>query len=455
MRLSRLLPTAAIAGVASAMIVVGSVSVPAAQAQTRLTVPGAGPLYYPNVITDLPLGRFYLLGTGREGGEPLSLVEGYNLLNPMIGENWFPGSQAQVVHYPASVGVLSGSLAAPGADAAVEMGRESLDQQIKDAAANGHPVVIAGLSEGTIVINRELAHLATDPNAPPAGSLSFVLFSSPELGLADTYLPAGTTVPLINYTVADLADSRYDVNVVFHQYEGWGNPPDRPWNLLAVVNSLFGTLYFHNSTAMAAPSDAVVVSSVTSDPKGTTTTYMIPSPTVPLLEPLQQLGVPTRIVDALNSRIKPIVDAGYSTLTPDGGPYFSHGQLLGLPARSGSPTDIPISLSAPKSARGAVDSPPARQAVARRRTVEHLSEAVKTRIADATGSAANNQDSHRFAKRGPRVALHFADRKRGSREELTAAESLPVGSTERVRKSPRRPAPETVRPGIPSSRRAT
>src|SRR6478752_38754 len=103
MRLCRLLPMAAIVGVASAMIV-GSPSVPGAQAETRLTVPGAGPLYYPKILTDLPLGRFYLLGTGQEGGEPLSLLEGYDVLNPKIGENWFPGSQAQVVHYPASIG---------------------------------------------------------------------------------------------------------------------------------------------------------------------------------------------------------------------------------------------------------------------------------------------------------------------------------------------------------------
>lgn len=420
MRLLRLVPMAAIAGVASAMVVVGSASVPGAQAETRLTVPGAGPLYYPKILTDLPLGRFYLLGTDQISGEPLSLVEGYDVLNPMIGENWFPGSQAQVVNYPASIGVLSGSLAAPGADAAVETGRESLDDQIKSAAATGDPVVTAGLSQGTIVINRELAHLATDPKAPPAGSLSFVLFSSPELGLADTYLPAGTTVPVIDYTAQDLADSQYDVSVVFHQYEAWANPPDRPWNLLAVVNSLFATLYFHSSTAMAVPSDVVVVSSVTSDLKGTTTTYMIPSPTVPLLEPLEQLGVPTRIVDALNSRIKPIIDAGYSSLTPDAGPYFSHGQLLGLPAPFGSPTDKPISTRAAKSAPSHSIALGADRTIPHRRvdtgglrTLEHVAKAVKARMADATGNTASNQDSHRFTRRGHKAALRSADGRRG------------------------------------------
>lgn len=283
-------------------------------------------LYYPNVITDLPVGRFYLLGTREADGRPLSILEGYDVLNHMIGENWFSrSSTAQVVNYSASIGLLSGSLSAPGTDDGAEMGRRSLDDQIKNAAEGGNPVVIAGLSEGTIVINRELAYLATDPEAPPADSLSFVLFSSPELGLANTYWPDGLTVPLINYTPQSVTDSQYDVSVVFSRYDAWADPPDRPWNLVAVVNSLFGTAYFHNTAAMAVPSDAVEVSSVTGELKGTTTTYMVPSPTVPMLKPLQQLGVPTQIVDTLNSRLKPIVDAGYSRLTPEAGPHFSHG----------------------------------------------------------------------------------------------------------------------------------
>jgi len=385
MRLLRLLPVAAIAGVISAMIVVGSDWAPQVQAQTRITVPGAGPLYYPNLIAQLPLGRLYLLGTGEEGGAPLSVLQGYDALNHMIGENWFPGSTAQVVNYPASIGLLSFGLAAPGTDAGVAMGRGSLDDQIKNAAAYGDPVAIAGLSEGTLVINRELEHLATDPNAPSADLLSFAMFAGPELGLAHTYLPVGTTVPLIDYTAHDLADSQYDVSVVFHQYDVWADPPDRPWNLLAVANSLVATLYFHNNTATVVPSDVAEVSSVTSDLGGTTTTYIIPSSTLPLLKPLQQLGVPTKIVDAMDSTLKPIVDAGYSRLTPNAGPYFSQGRLLGPPAPFGTPTDIPKSAQDSKKARAVVDSAPAGQGAPERSATPETTDV-------PTGSTANDGD---------------------------------------------------------------
>lgn len=330
----------AAAAVAVCAMIAGG-SIPPAQAEVRLTVPGAGPLYYPRLIADLPIGRTYLLGTDEENGYALTVLEGYALLNRMIGENWFPGSTPHVVDYPASIGLVSGSLAAPGVEEGVEMGRVSLDEQIKAGTANGDEVAIAALSEGTLVINRELASLAKDPHAPGAGLLSFVMFAGPELGLARVYLPEGATIPLINYTQHDLADSQYDVTVVFHQYEGWPDPPDRPWHLLSVANSLIATMYFHNSTALAAPSDAVEISTVTSDLGGTTTTKMIGSPTLPLLKPLQQIGVPKPIVNVLNAALKPIVDAGYSRLTPDAGPYFSHGRLRTSPPPMEEPTSTP------------------------------------------------------------------------------------------------------------------
>lgn len=301
-------------------------------ASARITVPGAGPLYHPSFLTQLPyLGQHYLQG-GIPGPASVSILQGYDLLNHAIGQNWFPDSTAQVVNYPASVGILSGSLAAPGANEAIAMGQRALNDQIMNAVANGSgsPVYVAGLSQGTIVINRELAYLASLPTAPPANALQFAIFSSPELGLADIYLPKGMTVPLLNYTVQDLPTTQYDVSVVFGQYDFWADPPDRPWNLLAVTNSLFGALYYHDPAALASLSDAVELSSVTNSLGGTVTTYMMPSPTLPMLLPLQQIGVPQPIVNHLNSVLQPIVDAGYSSLTPNAGPYFSEGSLVGF-----------------------------------------------------------------------------------------------------------------------------
>jgi hypothetical protein len=381
---SRLLRGAAIAALVSAVIGVGMAGADPAHAQTRITVPGAGPLYYPDIVKQLPLGRLYFFGTSEAVGPPLSVLDGYDLLNHQIGANWFPGSTAQVVDYPASMGLLSFSLAAPGVDDAVAAGRRSLDDQIRSAVAGGAPVVVAALSEGTLVVNRELAHLAASPSAPPADMVSFAMYASPELGLADIYFRVGAWVPLMNYTAHGLADSQYDVSVVFHQYDFWGDPPDRPWNLLAVANSLAGMAYFHEATPLATRSDAVEVSQVTSDLGGTTTTFMIPSPTLPLLKPLQQLGVPKPVVNVLNSALKPIVDAGYSRLTPGAGPYFSSGRLVFKP---------PVT-TAPHGARGS------RLAGPRERSTSTQLPKNVTERADASSGTTG----HRVPKRSVRVA---------------------------------------------------
>lgn len=338
-----------LAGVASAAVAAGGSLAAPADAQIRITVPGASSRYFPGFVTGLPLGRVYLADTGYETGEPLSILEGYDLLNHVLGENWFPGTTPQVVNYPASMGILSGSLAAPGVDLAVEMGRAALDDQIGKAAAGGNGVVIAALSEGTLVVNRELAYLASHPdNAPSPDQLSFAMFGSPELGLFTTYLPPGLTLPIVDYTAHALSESQYDVSIVFRQYDGWGDPPDRPWNLLADVNSIAAASLVHNSSALTAPADVVQISQTTNHLGGTTTVSMIPSPTLPLLLPLQQLGVPTGVVEALNSALKPIVDAGYSRLSPDAGPHFFQGQLVSAPPRasareiSASPAPRPV-----------------------------------------------------------------------------------------------------------------
>src|SRR6202022_3695428 len=97
-----------------------------APADTRITVPGAGPLYFPKFITELPyLGQVLLQG-GVAGPPSVSILQGYDLLNHAIGQNWFPGSLAQVVNYPASIGLFSGSLTAPTANQAIAMGQQQL-----------------------------------------------------------------------------------------------------------------------------------------------------------------------------------------------------------------------------------------------------------------------------------------------------------------------------------------
>ncbi len=279
--------------------------------EIRITVPMNSPLYSPKIIQVL---------------EGLTAPQ-YAALNAAIGENWFPGTTPEVVNYPAGAGLVN-SPTAPTANQSVAIGQQMLNTDILNAVASGRPVVVAGLSEGTIVIDAEEAYLATAPNAPPPNMVTFVEFANPQRGLADTYLPAGVTVPGVGYTVHDAPVSQYNTAVVYNQYEGWSNPPDRPWHLLADVNAVAGATYLHIPTEFASPSQVVEVSSVTNSLGGTTTTYMIPASTLPMLIPLQQIGVASPIVDKLNNILTPIVNEGYSQYDPTGGRHISHGSLV-------------------------------------------------------------------------------------------------------------------------------
>jgi hypothetical protein len=278
---------------------------------TRITVPGNAPSNNP-ILHAL---------TG-------SLTpQQYAALNAEIGENWLPGTTPEVVNYPATLGVLNG-LTAPTGDQALATGQQMLNIAILNATRSGQSVVVTGVSEGTIVIDHEEAYLASAPNAPSPNQVTFVEFANAQRGLADTFFHPGTTIPGLGYTVTNTPVSQYNTTLVYSQYDGFADPPDRPWNLLADVNALAGIDYLHTATEFASPSQVVEVSSVTNTLGGTTTTYMIPTTTLPLLMPLQQIGVPAPIVGALNSALTPIVNAGYSQYDPTGGPYFSQGNLL-------------------------------------------------------------------------------------------------------------------------------
>ncbi|MBJ7339252.1 PE-PPE domain-containing protein [Mycolicibacterium sp.] len=250
-----------------------------------------------------------------------------------VGENWLPGSNPVPVDYPAQLGVVSG----PGAltaDQSTLAGQQILHDIITRELAKGEPVAVAGLSEGTLVIDQELAYLARDPaTAPAADMIKFYVFGDMLRGLGQMYLK-GLSIPFIGQTFGPVPESQYDTVVVNEQWDGWANPPDRPWNLLAVLNAVMGAVYTvngsndHSQTSLDSLSQAVKVSETVNGLGGKTTTYMIPRKELPLTRPLRQLGVPGWIVDEIDKLLTPLILTGYSAMTPGLGPRIDGGQLV-------------------------------------------------------------------------------------------------------------------------------
>lgn len=304
-----------------------------AQAETRIAVNGAKPSLLSNK----------------------SLAE-WHTSELIIGAKWAPASTVVGIDYPATAGPPWG-LNAVDANTSIATGQQRLNTAI--LAQDGQPTVVVGLSMGSTVIDAEQRFLATDPNAPPPSSLSFVEFSDPNRGIA-TLFPVGTFVPVFGFTIANIPVSQYNTVVVFGQYDGWANFPDRPWNLVADLNAVMGALYIqpstgftiHTGTAFSAPADAVLESTTTNARGGTTTTYMVPTPQLPLTQPLRQMGVPAPLVNNIDYALRPIVNEGYSQLTPNAGPYLSRGKLVFPKSQPSAPAASTLQAPALLGAQG-------------------------------------------------------------------------------------------------------
>ena len=326
----------------AAVVVAAALAVAApsalASAQNRIGVNGGRPSEWP-ILSDI------LDSQGLT-------QEGWLDFGSRVGENWLPDTKGKSValDYPGQLGLVSG----PGAlttDQSTKLGQKLLHQLILNELKKGEPVAVAGISEGTLVVERELAYLQSlsANEAPSRDVLTFYVFGDMLRGLGQMYLP-GVTIPFFGQTFGPVPETRYDTVVVNEEWDGWANPPDRPWNPLAVINAVMGAVYTvngkndHSQTALDSMDDAVLVSQVKSEAGGTTSTYVVPRTQLPITRPLLQLGVPRKVVDEIDKMLMPLIRAGYSYMTPHLGPRVDHGQLVFTPPPQ-LPTNVAISAA--------------------------------------------------------------------------------------------------------------
>lgn len=165
-----------------------------ASADTALIVPGTAPSPY---------------------GPLRSLYHFNPAMQPQIGANYYnPTATRHVVSYPGSFWPVTG-LNSPTVGSSVSAGTNNLDAAIRSTDG---PIFVAGLSQGTLVLDREQARLANDPTAPPPGQLTFIKAGDPNNLLWRAFRP-GTHVPIIDYTVPAPVESQYDTINIVGQYD--------------------------------------------------------------------------------------------------------------------------------------------------------------------------------------------------------------------------------------------
>lgn len=227
-------------------------------------------------------------------------------------------------------------------DSSVQTGLTDLQQAMaqQQVADPGQPYLIEGYSQSALIAVDEERELAAMADAgQPTPDVTAALFGSgnrPNGGIYERldglYVP-GLGVDANGAEPTDLGVPTIDVA---DQYDGLADVPQYPANLLADVNDLLGIIYVHtsygdgavpgllpDSTPLTGPfTDDYVLGSmeIVKQVTGDATYYLIPTQTLPLLDPLLNLGVPQSVLNIVQPVLQVIVEAGYDRSIPFGDP---------------------------------------------------------------------------------------------------------------------------------------
>ena len=250
---------------------------------------------------------------GTRPGKPLTADRQHTIMTSAFG-GAFAGSDyaRRRLNYPAKFWPLTGT-SSPTVGASIAQGVPMLDDAIKSTAGE---MVLVGFSQGCLVIEQELRNLETDPDSPPPADMSVVLVNDPIRpgGMLSTFFAPGRTIPVLDYTLIEPADTQYDVTVIKREYDGAADWPENR-RALATMNAIAGFLMMHCGLPRSAkrphpylPNSSTPVLNMTTCPRGgTVTTYLYPTWPLPLTRFL-----PTRARDFASGIIRPRIDAGYN-----------------------------------------------------------------------------------------------------------------------------------------------
>ncbi|MBV9515658.1 MAG: PE-PPE domain-containing protein, partial [Mycobacteriaceae bacterium] len=212
-------------------------------------------------------------------------------------------------------------------DQSVAAGRANLDNCIRGNACTVTPApytttgsqtlsdtsyVVYGYSQSATVATMEKRSLVTQP--VPGTSVGFILVANPNRpngGILERFVGAYIPILGVTFSGATPTDTGMTTVDVARQYDGWADWPTNPLNLLADINAGFGIYYLH-------PNYIGVGTPLPQGQYGDTTYYLIPTPVLPMLMPLEQIPV---IGPALAAMLDPfmrvLVEAGYNrTINP-------------------------------------------------------------------------------------------------------------------------------------------
>ena len=261
------------------------------------------------------------------------------LMSPLLG-GALKGQERVSVNWPAEAGPYTGR-GDLTLGASIDVGKANLDAQIdaalarlaKDANGNvvgGEKVTVVGLSAGSLVVTEVLREMAADANAPDKDQITFIVVADSS---RQKLIDKARYNNKYDYTYQPAPETAYDVVVVTGEYDGMADFPDRPFNLLAVVNAIAGSIFVH-IPVMYADLANVPAENITVDVNakgGTTTHYLVPTKKLPLVQLLPFLA-------PREAELKAKIDKAYSRKDM---PTVAARSLVAAPVMTQDVNDVP------------------------------------------------------------------------------------------------------------------
>jgi hypothetical protein len=185
-------------------------------------------------------------------------------------------------------------------------------------------IIVFGYSQSAVVASLAKQDLVDKYSANPddAPDVDFVLVSNPMRpngGILGRGFE-GMTIPLIGITfygaTPTCADGGpcFDTVDVAHQYDLLGgDAPAVVWNVLAWGNSAAAYYYLHGDVPSQSLDDAISQGTV-----GDTDYFMLTSERLPILLPLQQVGVPDALLAVADAPLRVLIESAYYRDTSPG-----------------------------------------------------------------------------------------------------------------------------------------
>lgn len=214
----------------------------------------------------------------------------------------------------------------------VDIGAANLDAAIAKSLAAGDTVTVIGLSAGALVVDQEIGKLDAQANAPDKSKLSFVVIADS----ARSNFNKNRYDATIGYQYKTPAESKYNVTVVTGQYDGYADFPDKP-NPTAIANAMAGSQIVH-IPSMLAPLSAVPASNITvrtNAKGGVTTSYLVPTKTLPLVTLNPKLA-------PQEAALRKTIDAAYNRTSKDAGPVAPVAQAPAVAPVAQAPAVLPV-----------------------------------------------------------------------------------------------------------------